>query len=182
MNKILLLVLLVFGISLGGEYNRKEWKHWRDLDKDGENTRQEVLIEENLASPDSTKYDEKGRIAQGRWICMFTGDTIYNARELDVDHLVPLKEAHLSGGENWYETQKMLYANFMDHTDHLVAVKASANRSKGAKDPSKWMPDVNKCWYLETWIRVKSNWGLDFDDAEADSITKYKDQYDCGCE
>lgn len=182
MIKSIVLVGLVFGICFGGDvYNRKEWKHWRDLDKDGQDTRQEVLVEENLAPLSGTLYND-GKIVRGMWICKFTGDTVWLASELDIDHLVPLKEAWLSGGDDWFESQMMLYANFLSHEDHLVAVRSGANRSKGAKDPSKWMPDVNKCWYLETWLRIKDMWELSMDATEDDSIAKYKEEYNCDCE
>ena len=184
--KSVMMILLVFGICFGQfrkpifDYNRADWKHWtNDKEREGRDTRQEVLIRDNLASPDSTII-YAGKIVKGRWICPYTGDTITNPEKLDIDHLVPLKEAWWSGGDMWSPKFKELYANSMFYSFHLVAVKASANRSKGRKDPFEWMPDKNKCWYLESWLRVKAGWGLHMDADEEDFIFKYRDEH-CEC-
>jgi len=149
-------------------YNRKNWRHWIDADRDGQDTRQEVLIAENLAHDSLTEYNEdSSRITLGSWVCMFTGDTTTNPRDLDVDHFVPLKEAYLSGASVWSKEQKSAYANEMLSNDnHLIAVMKGANRSKGAKDPSEWLPAINKCWYVTQWCLIKSIWDLGMDDKE----------------
>ena len=151
MKKI--LMLLVCTSLIFAEYNRKNWKHWT------KNTRAEVLEEE--------------KIKDSFWVCKFTGDTITTARELDIDHLVPLKEAYLSGANKWSMKKKSEYANYMVNKNHLVAVSAGANRSKGAKDPSKWVPKINQDWYIREWIKVKSDWNLKYDAEELRFISTY---------
>ncbi len=177
-------LLIIGGVLLNtasaGEYNRDEWKHWVDVDKDKQNTRQEVLIDENLASPDSTEYDEKGRIVKGLWVCAYTGDTLTTPGGLDVDHFIPLAEAHRSGGDEWYPSQKEVFANFLDRDYHLIAVTASSNRSKKDRDPAKWLPEINQCWYVNTWLKVKNEWNLDVDSLEMSAILDVLEN--CGCE
>lgn len=187
---LLVLVLVVMGCAetvytpMGTlEYNRKNWKHWLDFDKDGQDTRQEVLIAENLASDDSTEYNtDSSRIIKGLWVCAYTGDSVTNPSKLDVDHMIPLKEAFVSGGKYWSMGQKRAFANeLLSSDDHLIAVTASSNRSKGARDPAHWMPENNKCWYLITWLDIKGRWKLDMDEEEQMFIDIYLDE-NCGCD
>jgi hypothetical protein len=168
-------------LLLSQEYDRGDWRHWVDADSDGQDTRQEVLIAENIAPDSLTEYDSSGRIIKGLWVCPYTGDSITNPRQLDIDHLVPLKEAHVSGGFMWTDERRELYANDLTTGDnHLVAVTASSNRSKGAKDPYHWMPDINHCWYLENWIDIKYRWTLDMDYDEQAFIEVYIEER-CEC-
>ncbi len=45
---------------------------------------------------------------------------------------------------------------------HLIAVTASANRSKGARGPEDWKPDDRSYWcrYAVNWTTIKDTWGL----------------------
>jgi len=162
MVKILSLVFLFVSTIFANEkYDRKNWKHWIDEDGDGFTTRQEVLIEENLADTLHIAIVKgKFKIIKGLWVCPYTGDSITNPKKLDVDHFVPLGNAWESGGKHWNKLLKEVYANYLKDKDHLVAVKASANRKKGKKSPDKYMPEINKCWYLHNWKKIKKKWKL----------------------
>jgi hypothetical protein len=48
LRSLLVLLLLVTFIE-SKEYKRHNWKHWVDDDKNNFDTRQEVLVEENIA-------------------------------------------------------------------------------------------------------------------------------------
>lgn len=176
--KKLIIVLLIICTSILGQnhYDRHNWKHWIDADHDGQNTRQEVLIEENIADTIMVTKDFK-KILKGKWICFFTGDTITDPILLDIDHVVPLNEAWRSGAWKWDKKKKKLYANDLTNKSHLMAVKASANRSKGDKDPSEWLPEKNICEYLNIWIQIKTIWSLEIDAKEKLAIEKGKNKY-----
>ncbi|WP_423921156.1 hypothetical protein [Candidatus Poriferisodalis sp.] len=56
----------------------------------------------------------------------------------------------------------------------LIAVSASTNRSKGARDPGEWWPPSGSyvCQYAADWIAVKARWELNLDAAERRSLEK----------
>ena len=152
------------------KYNRSEWNHWSDDDGDCINTRHEVLISE------STKdliMKDKCNVATGNWIGLFTNQIIKEAKLLDVDHMVPLANAHYSGGWAWNKEQKKLFANYLGFSEHLIAVSSSSNRSKGASGPEKWLPDneLYLCDYASNWISIKHTWDLSITSEEKNALS-----------
>ena len=108
------------------KYDRDDWDHWKDSDRDCQNARQEVLIVESEAEVSFTD-ERECRVEFGVWEDPYTGEIFKDPGELDVDHMVPLANAHRSGGHAWSEERKELYANDLTYPGHLIAVKASAN-------------------------------------------------------
>ena len=127
------------------EYDRGDWRHWIDEDRDCQDARQEVLIAESLDQV-TFETDRQCRVATGRWYGAFTGAYVEDPGDLDIDHMVPLKNAHLSGAWAWNPAVKEEYANYLGEENHLIAVTASANRSKGAKGPEEWGPPEQSYW------------------------------------
>jgi hypothetical protein len=81
----------------------------------------------------------------------------------DIDHLSPLAEAWDSGAWAWDADTRMRYADDLDDPRSLIAVSASANRSKGDQDPAEWMPPAASyaCTYITDWVAVKTRWGTE---------------------
>ena len=152
-------------------YDRGDWRHWTDEDGDCQDTRHEVLTEESQTSV-RYKSDKQCQVASGQWFGAYTATTITEAGKLDIDHLVPLANAHKSGGWAWTSERKRQYANSLDDPDHLIAVTAGANRSKGAKGPEEWRPSNEAYWceYAIDWIRVKQTWKLTATPEEAEAL------------
>ena len=112
------------------EYGHSQWKHWTDADGDCQDTRQEVLVQDSLSEA-AFQTDGRCRVETGWWHGDFTRKRVNDPSELDMDYRVPLQNAHRSGGWAWPADKKEEYANYLDVRLHLVAVTASANRSKG---------------------------------------------------
>ena len=152
----------------GVPYNRDDWRHWTDEDSDCINTRHEVLIEETT----TPVFMAGCSVAGGTWLSLFDGVVVTDPSSLDVDHMVPLAEAHQSGSWAWTDEQREQFANDLDHTDHLIAVTASTNRSKGARDPAEWKPPDASAWcrYATAWIDIKLSYSLTIDTAESQAL------------
>ncbi len=153
------------------DYNRDDWNHWIDENSDCQNTRHEVLIEESQETVTYTS-DTFCSVSTGKWYGFYTGQYYYNASDLDIDHFIPLKNAHQSGGYNWSTAKKEEFANYRLDPDNLIAVNLSANRSKGAKGPDEWKPSNTDYWceYAYDWIRIKDYWNLTATQAEWDAL------------
>ena len=143
---------------LTSEYNRKDWPHWIDDDNDCQDTRAEILIRDTLG-PIKFKRNKPCNVSWGRWLCPYTGQEIFKASELDIDHIVPLAHAHQTGGANWPREKKRQFAN---DPLNLVAVAASVNRAKGDQGPDLWRPPRRAFWseYARRWREVKRKYGL----------------------
>ncbi|MGW3312100.1 HNH endonuclease family protein [Streptomyces sp. NPDC001073] len=152
-------------------YERTKFKHWTDADKDGCNTRAEVLKAEAVTAP---VQGPNCTLSGGSWYSPYDDRYLDSASKLDVDHLVPLAEAWDSGASQWTAKERELYANDLDDARDLIAVSAASNRSKADKDPSEWLPPYAgyRCQYVTDWIADKTRWGLSIDPAERDALTQ----------
>ena len=153
------------------EYDRDDWKHWTDADGDCQDAREEVLVEESLDEV-TFETDQQCRVESGRWFGAFTGVYVEDPGDLDIDHMVPLRNVHYSGGWDWRLSEKRWYANFLFDDDHLIAVASRANRSKGARGPEEWKPRDETCWceYARSWAEIKARWELTMTEPEADAV------------
>jgi len=150
-------------------YSRARFKHWSDLDKNGCNTRNDVIIAEALVKP---KVDKGCKIVKdtGKWYSAYDGVEVTNFSGLDVDHMVPLAEAWDSGAKNWDTAKREVYANDMGDSISLIAVTAATNRSKSDQDPGDWLPAKDICTYVKNWVHVKIRWSLSIDEKELKAI------------
>ena len=161
--------MLISNDQLEG-YDRARFKLWIDADKNGCDTRAEVLIAEAIVKP---KKAAKCKLTGGKWLSSYDGVKYTDASKLDIDHLVPLAEAWRSGAWAWTDQQRMEFANDLEDEWALNAVSASVNRSKGDKDIASWLPKKNVCAYLAGWVTIKARFEMTVDIAEAKIINKY---------
>ena len=134
-------------------YDRDDWGGWIDEDGDCEDTRAEILIRDS-----QTRVSFDGcRVVSGLWNLPYSGGSTTSASQIDIDHIIPLKWAHGHGGDRWSSGRKQAFAN---DPDNLLATYYSANRSKGAKGPDQWMPEINRCSYAQRWEVLIEKYGL----------------------
>ncbi|MBL1109337.1 HNH endonuclease [Streptomyces sp. 5-8] len=152
-------------------YERTKFKHWIDADRDGCNTRSEVLKAEAVVAP------EQGagcKLTGGEWYSPYDDRYIAGPSGLDIDHLVPLAEAWDSGASAWTAKEREAYANDLGDDRALIAVSAASNRSKADQDPSTWLPPAAgyRCQYVTDWVADKTRWGLSIDAGEQAALTE----------
>lgn len=152
--------------EVGNGYVRELFRHWTDADGDRCNTREEVLIAESLTRAQVDPYG--CTVIAGDWLSLFDGRAHTDPSDLDIDHLIPLKEAWDSGAHAWSPSQRERFANDLSDGRALIAVTSGVNRSKGDRDPSQWLPPSTAytCTYISDWIAVKYQWGLNMDSSE----------------
>ncbi|MFE6872286.1 HNH endonuclease family protein [Kitasatospora sp. NPDC057692] len=145
-------------------YVRTAFRHWIDADKDGCNTRKEVILREAVEAP---QIGPGCSLTGGAWYSIYDGVVVTDASALDVDHVVPLAEAWDSGASTWSAAERQAYANDLDEPRDLVAVTARSNRQKSDKDIAEWRPIKEEtCDYLNRWTVSKTRWRQSVDTKE----------------
>lgn len=158
-----------------GAYDRDAWSHWDDTDGDGCDARQQALIASSISPPQVDYY--RCKVIAGDWFSAYDGVTTDDPSTFDVDHLVPLANAHDSGGWSWDAGTRRQFAN---DQANLWVVSASSNRSKGARTPDQWRPARSEVWceFAIRWTSVKVAWGLTATSSERDALGQMLDT--CG--
>lgn len=139
-------------------YHRELYGEWIDEDKDCQNTRHEVLIKTSLIEP-KFKTSKKCQVVSGKWYDPYSGEYFYKASDLDIDHIWPVKTAHISGASVWSKEKKQ---KFYNDIENLIPVSAGLNRSKKDRTPSEWLPPNKafRCEYLQRWSHVQAKYKL----------------------
>ena len=151
-------------------YVRALFVHWIDVDRDGCDTRDEVLIAESRTTP----RVRAGCWVAGSWRSVYDGVTTTRASSFDIDHVVPLKEAWDSGAWAWTSARRQGYANDLGNSRSLRAVSAASNRSKSDSDPAQWLPPLRsfRCTYATDWVAIKVRWRLSVDALERAALRR----------
>ncbi len=134
-----------------------------------------VIADENRCSPyDSGDYSypqsvEDDIIASlGGIYSPYTGECFASKSETDIEHMLARSEAHDSG---LCAADDGTRRSFGRDLDNLTLASPSLNRyEKSAKDAADWLPDRNRCWFVDTIIEIRRKYGLTIDQREADAI------------
>lgn len=135
---------------------------WLDSDRNGCDTRNDILGEFLIAVTYKVGTGDCA-VLEGDLDDPYTGKNIHFIRGdgalVDIDHVVALGNAWVTGGFEWDIKKRAAIAN---DPMNLLPVDASANRQKGDGDAATWLP-ANKafrCAYVARQIGVKSKYGL----------------------
>lgn len=176
----LLAKVTVSSESGGTTYERSYFKHWTDADGDCQHARTEVLIAESKVAP-TYSTSSHCTVTKGKWFSYYDGAYWTNPSDVDVDHMVALKEAWESGARSWSSEARTRYANDLGNAASLVAVTDNVNQSKSDRDPAQWLPPRASvhCAYAIHWVKVKYRWRLTIDSAERSMLNSILSG-DCG--
>jgi hypothetical protein len=107
------------------------------------------------------------KIYQGSWTSPYNEKTYSDPHDLQIDHVVPLGNAWLSGAKTWTDDRRKAFANDLTRPQ-LLAVDSKDNEAKGDQDPSQWKPPNHDFWctYATDWVTVKAYWKLTVTTAE----------------
>jgi hypothetical protein len=101
---------------------------------------------------------------------IFDGKVLMRASEIQIDHLVPLREAWDSGAALWSKDRRVSFANDLSFVGSLSTMSSRLNGAcktcKSDKDPAEWLPEWNQCLYAQRWVAIKHRWDLSIDSAE----------------
>lgn len=129
-----------------------------------------LVLERDSDGP--VKANTHCTVQSGLWHEPYTGQDYTQAKDLQIDHLVPLKNAYMSGAFEWDSARRCLYANYMGNKFHLLSVSGHENMSKSDKSPLEYIPPNQKfeCQYLKNWLEVKYIWDLRMTPKEISAI------------
>jgi len=167
---------LLFKLPVAAEagaatYSRTKFKYPIDANRDCQNTRAEVLISETKA-PVTFTTSAHCYVKTGKWYSYYDGVTVTVASGVQIDHLVPLEQAWVSGARSWTTSDRTRFANDLAYGPTLVAVTTHINESKGDRDPAHWLPPraAARCTYATQWVEVKYRWRLAIDKLERTAL------------
>ncbi len=159
-----------------------QFGRWVNDTQDNEclNTRAKVL-QRDSKKPVVFSESNPCVVSQGAWKDPYTSQFFNSAAEIQIDHLVPLKNAYLSGAYKWKFKARCLYANYLGYDFHLLSVFGTENMKKSDKGPDKYMPpDASyACTYVRNWLYVKMLWGLTMTFPEATAIRRILVDQNC---
>ncbi|PFH47739.1 hypothetical protein AMATHDRAFT_77059 [Amanita thiersii Skay4041] len=146
-------------------YSRSLFPHWTQVSGSC-NTRETVLKRDGTDVVTARDCSP----TSGHWVSPYDNVATNLASDLDIDHVVPLKEAWRSGARLWTTAQRRVFANDLIRPQ-LVAVTDDLNQQK---DPSKWTPPLASfhCTYARAWVHVKHFYNLTVDTAEKAALSR----------
>lgn len=191
-RSLLVLLAALFGAAGAGadcaKYDRGDWPHWNAGRVIGDrlDARQELLVERSLVpvviecggslpaiQVESASYvvaegPRRCHVTSGRWLCAYSGVEILAstadevALRVTVEHVVPLAEAHRSGGACWSRERRVAFAN---DSRFLVIVERRRNSSRG--DDDTYLPSHRPDRHVYLYLSAKRCYGLQFNYGEA---------------
>lgn len=158
--------------ATGYQRNARFGNGFKDFNRNRCDERQDTLTRDMSR----VKYKDRKhcQVASGRLDDAYTGRALnwkVKAGSVDIDHVVALKNAWISGGQKLSQNQRQALAN---DPLNLMASAASANRSKGDRNAAEWLPGNKRfrCQYVATQISVKRKYALSVTSSEKSAMSR----------
>ena len=157
-------------------YSRAAFTHWSDLNRDGCDSRNEIL-KRDLTQIIFKTGTRDCKVISGQLLDPLSGKTLIfssSKSTVDIDHLVSLSNAWQTGAAYFDKKTRESLAN---DPLNLLAVDAKLNRQKGDADAATWLPPLKsfRCEYVAIQVAVKAKYLLWITSAERDTILKVLD-------
>ena len=156
-------------------YDRDEFgSAWKDVDGNGCDTRNDILIRDLV---ERQMRDECVVLSGVLYPDPYTGEDVVFVRGksvVDVDHVVSLGNAWVTGAALWDRSKREAFAN---DPLNLLAVSARANRQKSDGDAATWLPSNGgfRCDLVALQVAVKVKHGLWVTPAESEAMLRVLD-------
>ncbi|VEI22853.1 Domain of uncharacterised function (DUF1994) [Rothia aeria] len=146
-------------------YSREQFgAAWEDVDKNGCNTRDDIL-RRDLTDVRFKAGTRACTVITGKLTDPYTGKTIDFKRgkktssAVQIDHVVALSDAWQTGAQDIDEQKRRELAN---DPENLVASDGPANMQKSDSDASEWLPGntAYRCTYVARQVHVKAKYKL----------------------
>lgn len=174
----LLNSLPVKGKAAATGYSREQFgEAWTD-NNDEKFGRNGCRTREDILARDLNNVLNQGcKVMSGSLEDPYTAKTIQFTRgpqsssAVQIDHVVALKNAWVTGAQQISERQRVNLAN---DPLNLLAVDGTTNQAKGDGDAATWLPPNKgfRCSYVTRQIQVKAKYGLWVTQAEKTSMQK----------
>ncbi len=157
-------------------YSRAAFTHWSDLNRDGCDSRNEIL-KRDLTQIIFKTGTRDCKVISGQLLDPLSGKTLIfssSKSTVDIDHLVSLSNAWQTGAAYFDKKTRESLAN---DPLNLLAVDAKLNRQKGDGDAATWLPPLKsfRCKYVAIQVAVKAKYLLWVTSAEREAIIKVLD-------
>lgn len=146
--------------------------------KQKSNCQTDALVLKVESRTEASSTTRKCKPATGYWISPYDGKTWTQASKLEIDHMVPKREAWESGASAWTDARRKAFKNDRGYGPSLIAVTEHENASKGDEEPGfergYYLPPLAsyRCTYVAEWIAVKWRWSLSVDVIEKANLQK----------
>ena len=144
-------------------YSREQFPHWKDPDKNGCDTRNDIL-KRDLTKVSFKSGTNNCKVISGSLLDPYSNklisfDLSKSTSNIDIDHVVALSNAWQTGAFQLTLAQR---TNFANDPLNLLAVDAKLNRQKGDGDAATWLPPYKsyRCAYVARQVSVKSKYKL----------------------
>jgi hypothetical protein len=151
-----------------GNYDRDLFPHWSAVE--GACSGREYVLRRD---GDGVQTGADCYPTAGTWNSPYDGAQWSDPQDIDIDHMVPLKAAWISGASAWTTDEREAFANDID-SPQLWAVTDNVNQEKSDSGPEEWKPPLTgfHCTYAASWIAVKDKYHLTASSAEVNALNE----------